>query len=274
MSCGGTALKPLPEELRLAEFLNRTGRLAIAFSGGCDSTLLAGFAARELGAERVLLVHVNTPLTFRREDDSAREFADRYGLAYLELKIDALNDPEVVRNDKWRCYHCKKRIFTEVLAAAAERGFHLLADGANTDDKNDWRPGARAADELGVLHPFTVCGIGKRRIRLLSRRMGLPTWNMPAAACLASRIPTGIALTAEELHRCGEAEDALAALGFPGTRVRALADGTASLEFRGGVFLAYAFRREKRIREALAPFGFRAVTIDRAGYRQGSMNVL
>lgn len=273
MSGGGIALKPLPDEIRLAEFLHRTGKLAIAFSGGCDSTLLAGFAARELGAEQVLLVHVNTPLTFRREDDSAREFAVRRGLAYLELNVDALSDPEIVRNDKWRCYHCKKRIFTAVFAAAAERGFLRLADGANTDDRNDWRPGAKAADELGVLHPFSECGIGKRRIRLLSRRMGLPTWNMPAAACLASRIPTGVALTAEALFRCGEAEDVLAKLGFPGTRVRTLADGSASLEFRG-VFLMYALRREKRIREALAPFGFHVVTIDRAGYRQGSMNVL
>ncbi len=126
MSCGGTALKPLPEELRLAEFLNRTGRLAIAFSGGCDSTLLAGFAARELGAERVLLVHVNTPLTFRREDDSAREFADRYGLAYSELKIDALNDPEIVRNDKWRCFHCKNVFLRRFLPRRRNADFICL----------------------------------------------------------------------------------------------------------------------------------------------------
>ncbi len=266
-------MTPLTEEVRLTEFLRNAGKLAVAFSGGCDSTLLAAFAARVLGPENVLSVHVNTPLTFRREDDSARAFARQWNLPFLELEIDALADPEIVRNDKWRCYHCKKRIFSSILAATAERGFHQLADGANTDDKNDWRPGAKAADELGVLHPFTACGIGKRRIRLLSRRMGLATWNMPAAACLASRIPTGVALTAETLRRCGEAEETLSELGFPGSRVRALADGSASLEFRG-VYLPRALRLEPRIQEALKPFGFFPVTVCRSGYRQGSMNVL
>lgn len=266
-------LTPLPEELALSAFLKKTERAAIAFSGGCDSSLLAAFAARELVPENVLLVHVSTPMTFERENLFSRKFAVSLGTRYLELEIDALQSPEVVKNDKWRCYHCKKLIFSTILKAAAEQGFHHLLDGANTDDKGDWRPGAKAADELGVLHPFTECGFGKRLIRLVSRRMGLPSWSMPAAACLASRVPTGTPLTREALALCGKAETVLAALGFPGCRVRCVDGNRASLEFRGP-YLARALRLQDKIRDALSGCGFSEILIDPAGYRQGSMNKL
>lgn len=273
MSRGEKKLTPLPEEIRLAEFLRGVGKLAVAFSGGCDSVLLADFAARVLGTENLLLVHGNTPLTFSREDESARTFAHRRNLPFLELTLPVLEDSRIARNDKWRCYHCKKRIFSAILEAAAARGFPRLADGTNPDDRSDWRPGIAAADELGVLHPFCECGIGKRRIRLLARRAGLPVWNLPAAACLASRIPTGVPLTEDALRKCAAAEEILMDLGFSGLRVRILADSSASLEFRGPA-LGRAIRMEKTIREALRPLGFSRVAVNPAGYRQGAMNLL
>lgn len=266
-------LKPLPEEVALSAFLKRNGRVAIAFSGGCDSTLLTAFAVRELGAENVLPVHVSTPMTIANETQTARRIAARLGVRCLELETDVLRLPEVVRNDKWRCYHCKKQIFSQILHAASGEGFRTLLDGANTDDSGDWRPGAKAADELGVLHPFVECGFGKRLIRLVSRRMGLPSWTMPAAACLASRIPTGIALTKELLQRCGNAENILAELGFSGCRVRCLEGNRASLEFRGPA-LSRALRMRQEIEKALSVCGFAEIRIDPEGYRRGAMNKL
>ncbi len=273
MPGGEKKLTPLPEEVRLAQYLRGIGKLAIAFSGGCDSVLLADFSARVLGPDSILLIHVNSPLTFSGEDRSAHEFAVSRNLPYLELPVDVLEDPRIVCNDKWRCYHCKKRIFSAIQSAAASRGFSALADGTNPDDRHDWRPGIAAADELGILHPFSECGIGKRRIRLLARRAGLSVWTLPAAACLASRIPTGVPLKEEVLRRCGAAEQALAQLGFSGSRVRALADGSASLEFRGPA-LSRAFRMEEKVCNVVRSFGFSRVVIHPSGYRQGSMNRL
>ena len=159
-------------------------------------------------------------MTIEQETREAFRFAEHLGARCLNLKLDVLQLPEIVRNDKWRCYHCKKYLFTEILRAAAENGFRTLLDGANVDDSGDWRPGARAADELGVLHPFVECGFGKRRIRLVSRRMGLASWTMPAAACLASRIPTGIPLTdkgdASPMRRGGEHSGPTRILRLPG----------------------------------------------------------
>ena len=269
----GRTLKPLPEELALSAFLKRKKGVAIAFSGGCDSTLLTAFAVRELGAEAVLPVHVTTPMTIASETESARRVAERLGVRCLELETDVLSLPEVVRNDKWRCYYCKKAIFQTILTAISGEGFRHLLDGANLDDSGDWRPGATAADELGVLHPFVECGFGKRLIRLVSRRMGLPSWTMPAAACLASRIPTGIPLTEEQLQRCGKAEALLAGLGFSGCRVRCLEGNRASLEFRGPS-LSRALRLREKIGQALAICGFSDILIDPEGYRRGAMNKL
>ena len=269
----GRTLSPLPEEMALSAFLKRLGRVAIAFSGGCDSTLLTAFALRELGSENVLPVHVSTPMTIVHETESAHHFAARFGACCTELEVDVLRLPEVVKNDKWRCYYCKKQIFSAIWKVAESAEFRHLLDGANLDDSGDWRPGARAADELGVLHPFVECGFGKRLIRLVSRRMGLSSWTMPAAACLASRIPTGIPLTEEQLQRCGKAEALLAGLGFSGCRVRCLEGNRASLEFRGPS-LSRALRLREKIAEELSCCGFSEILIDPEGYRRGAMNKL
>ena len=272
MASGGT-LTPLPEELALSAFLKQKERVAIAFTGGCDSTLLTAFAVRELGAENVLPIHLTTPMTIAKETQTARRTAARLGVRCLELEADVLSLPEVVKNDKWRCYHCKKAIFSTILKAASGEDFRHLLDGANLDDSGDWRPGAKAADELGVLHPFVECGFGKRLIRLVSRRMGLSSWTMPAAACLASRIPTGTPLTEELLRRCEEAETILAGLGFSGCRVRCLEGNRASLEFRGPS-LSRAFRLRQEIENALSVCCFAEIRIAPEGYRRGAMNKL
>ncbi len=197
---------------------------AIAFSGGCDSTLLAEAARRAFGAENVLLLLADSLLLPRREREMAEAFARRTELHLEVISFDPLPRPEIAANTPLRCYHCKKAIFSALLGRAEREGFDRLADGTNADDLGDYRPGLRAADELGVLHPFLNVGMTKTEVRELSRRWELPTWNLPAAACLASRIPTGTPLTREALRQVEKAEEALHRLGLATHRVRKLGD--------------------------------------------------
>ena len=175
-------MKSLPEEVRLAEILRGYAPLGIAFSGGADSTALAVFASRVLNTGAVILIHAETPLAPGRESQLVRETAKRYSIPLKTVFIDVLSDPAIRANDSMRCYHCKKRIMGSALDELRSAGFRYLCDGANTDDFSDWRPGMKASAELGVRHPFIEAGLGKRRIRLIARRLGIGNWMMPASA--------------------------------------------------------------------------------------------
>lgn len=265
-------MTPLPEEIRLAEILRSHAPLGIAFSGGADSTALAVFAAEHLKPGEVLLIHASTPLVPGREGMLVREIADAWSIPLRIVHVDVLADPAVRANDSMRCYHCKKRLMTESLRALHEAGFATLCDGANTDDNSDWRPGMKAAAELGVRHPFLEAGLGKRRIRLIARRLGIDGWMMPPSACAASRFPCGTPLSEKEIERVVKAERLLAErFHVPDVRVRSLAGRTASIEVRE-IQLRRILRLEPEIRKHLSALGFHAVTIDRAGYRRGAMN--
>ncbi|MDR0933066.1 MAG: ATP-dependent sacrificial sulfur transferase LarE [Victivallales bacterium] len=242
-------------------------RLAIAFSGGCDSTFLAEAAKRVLGKDNVLLLLADSILLPRKELARAKSLAEHCGLELEILQLAPLADPQIRANDQLRCYYCKKRIFSALFARTRELGFDLLADGANLSDQGDYRPGAKAANELGVVHPLSK--LPKSAIRELSKEWGLATWNLPASACLASRIPTGTPLDDKSLSMVESGEKAIAELGFSGFRVRKVGETSARLELQIEE-LPKAKQQFKLIETGLKMCGFKSVGL--ALYHTGSMN--
>ncbi len=266
-------MKELPEEKRLLAILRKTAPFGIAFSGGADSTMLAFFAVKHLGPDAVRLLHAHTPFCPGEERVLAENAARKLGVELHVVSLNLLDDAAVRANDRMRCYHCKKILMGAALDALRGMGISTLCDGANTDDLSDWRPGMKAADELGVRHPFLEAGLGKRRIRLLARRLGIENWMLPASACMASRIPCGTPLEKAVLDRARDAEKILRErFGFHGVRVRCLENGeTARVEVRP-VDLNRLFRREAEVTALLTDLGFRKVEFDPSGYRRGAMN--
>lgn len=259
------------EHLRL--ILTRPGRLAVAFSGGVDSAFLIRVARDLLPGDRLLALTVRSVLFPQWETREALELARNLGVPHLMLDIDALAAPELSANPPDRCYFCKQALFGRILSEARARGFEAVADGGNLDDLDDYRPGALAVRELGVLSPLREAGLGKAEIRRLSAEMGLGTWNKSAYACLASRVPYGQPLTRETLERVEKAEDFLLGLGFRELRVRCherLARLEVGPEERSRFFDSQLM---DRVHRELSALGFNFVTLDLAGYRSGSLNL-
>ena len=210
--------------MTLQDFFQANPKAALAFSGGVDSAYLLYEAVR-CGAQ-VRAYYVKSAFQPQFELEDARRLAAELGADLRVLEVDVLADPRIGANPANRCYYCKTAIFTAIHAAAKEDGFSLLLDGTNASDDAGDRPGMRALQELSVRSPLRECGLTKEEIRQLSREAGLFTWDKPAYACLATRIPTGEAITAEKLRWTEAAEDHLFALGFSDFRVRMV--GTAA----------------------------------------------
>lgn len=209
--------------MTLTQFFSDHPKVAIAFSGGVDSAYLL-YAARQAGAEVTAYFACSAfQPQFERED--ARRLAGELGARLVEVPVDVLSQEQISRNSADRCYHCKKAIFAQILAAAKADGFDTILDGTNASDDISDRPGVRALTEYGVLSPLRLCGLTKAEIRELSRDAGLFTWDKPAYACLATRIPTGEPITAEKLSRTEWAETYLSSLGLRDFRVRLLGQG-------------------------------------------------
>jgi uncharacterized protein len=259
------------KDARLAARLRDAGRVIVAFSGGVDSSYLAYAAHRALGADALAVTALSAsyPQTHR---DAAESVVAATGLAHRFVETHELESADYRANRPDRCYHCKSALF-EVLGRLRDQlGFGAVAYGVNTDDRGDFRPGHRAADERGVLSPFLDALLSKEEIRALARAAGLPTADLPASACLASRLPYGTEVTPARLAQVEQGEAALRALGFRQLRVRH--HGMLARVEIDPAELARALDPEmaRRISAALKPLGFRFVALDLDGYRTGALN--
>lgn len=205
---------------KLKALLTSCGRVAICFSGGVDSTFLAKVAVDQLGYDNVLGILADTPSMPRAELESARKMAKLINLNLVEVMTCEIDDPHYISNPVDRCYFCKEIIFGSLIAEARERGFERILDGNNADDAGEYRPGHKAAVELGVATPLMDAGLTKSDIRALSREIGLPTADKPALACLATRVTTGTPITRDLLARIEKAEQVAWDAGFSQVRVR------------------------------------------------------
>lgn len=245
--------------MTLEQFFHQVPRAALAFSGGTDSAFLL-WASRRYGCD-LRAYYLKTAFQPAFELADARRLADELDVPMTVVELDVLAVPEAAANGPRRCYYCKKALFTRLRQAAAADGYAVLLDGTNASDDAGDRPGMVALRELEVRSPLRECGITKAEVRRLSRQAGLFTWNKPAYACLATRIPTGTVLTAEMLTKVENAESALAELGFEDFRVR-VADGAARLQVTE-TQLPLVLAKRAEILAALAP-DFAAVTLDLA----------
>jgi uncharacterized protein len=244
----------------------------VAFSGGVDSTFLAAMAQEALGARARAITGVS-PSVAPAERVEAEELARRIGIRHDWVETHEMDNPEYVANSEQRCYHCKDELYGILGAIAGMAGTTVVVDGTNADDAGDWRPGRRAAAEHGVQSPLLDLGFTKDDIRALSREMGLPTWDKPAMACLASRIPHGTPVTVAALDQVGAAEAVLRSLGVRQVRVRHHGDVARIETDAEGMAIAFSEGNRGKVVARLQNLGFKHVALDLAGYRTGSMNV-
>lgn len=255
--------------------LKSYGSVAIAFSGGVDSAFLL-YAARQALGDKVLAITASSGLFPKREMNESLEFCKKLGVKHVVLEVDELAVPGFKDNPKDRCYICKKDLFTKLIKTASDNGIPNLAEGSNTDDEGDYRPGLLAIKELAVKSPLREAGLSKDDIRKLSKEFGLPTWDKPSFACLASRFVYGEHITKDKLRMVEEAEEFLKSLGFKQFRVRIHGDSSflARIELpTEDLPKAAAGDLLEKINQKLRKIGFVYVTLDLGGYRMGSMNV-
>lgn len=259
---------------RLLAVLAELPGVAVAFSGGIDSTVVAKAAFLALGANAVA-VTADSPSVARREIEDARDLARLIGIRHVVVPTQEFANPAYRANDGTRCYHCKTELYSTVERLLPELGVPVMASGANLDDRGDYRPGLAAAAEHSVRHPLQEAGFTKADVRALAQVWGLPTWDKPASPCLSSRMAPGVAVTPERTKRVEDAESHLRALGLRDCRVRYHDGDLARIEVPASEIAklaADAVRAE--LSRALHALGFKFVTLDLDGFRSGSLNEL
>lgn len=261
-----------PKYTALCAYLKNLTSVAVAFSGGVDSTLLLKAAVDALGKQNVLAVTARSLSFPQRELKEAARYAASLDVEHVVIDSEELDLPGFEHNPKNRCYLCKKELFGKIRALAEERGLEAIVEGSNRDDEGDYRPGLLAIAELGIQSPLRAVGLTKTEIRQLSRELNLPTWDKPSFACLASRIPYGDTISPKKLAMIDAAEQFLLDQGFGQVRVRVHGD-LARIETDESGFqrLAEKALREK-IHERFKAIGFSYIALDLLGYRTGSMN--
>lgn len=255
---------------KLLNYLRSAGSLAVAFSGGVDSAFLV-YAAHEALKDKLLAITAVTQSYPCHEAADAAKILSQYGVRHVQITLDQLAVPGFCENGAERCYYCKYALFSKIKEAAQKQGISLVADGANTDDENDYRPGMRATAELGILSPLRSAGFSKQDIREASKKLGIFTWNKPSYACLASRIPYGEEITAEKLAMVERAEQELLDMGFKEMRVRCHGK-LARIEVAENDFEKAVVHR-KEIAAAVKNAGFLYAALDLEGFRSGSLNI-
>jgi pyridinium-3,5-biscarboxylic acid mononucleotide sulfurtransferase len=255
----------------LQHILKDMGSIVLAYSGGVDSTFLLKVSKEVLG-DNVLAVTAVSPTYTQEEYERACTTARSLDVRHLSIQTNELENPEFLKNSPHRCYYCKKELFQKLRTIADQEGILFVVDASNQDDCSDYRPGRIAGKEVGIRSPLIEAGLRKNEIRILSREMGLPTWDLPATACLASRFPYGEFLTLEKIKRVEQAEKFLRDLGFQHVRVRSH-DNLARIEVYAN--LAHKLTNlglELKVARELKRLGFVYVTLDLEGYRTGSLN--
>lgn len=256
----------------LKNYIKDLENVAVAFSGGVDSTLLARVATDTL-KEKAIAITISGPQHSSVEIKEAKEFASSIGINHIVIEMKSIENEELIYNPENRCYICKKDVFSKIKEEAKKHGISNVLDGTNIDDLGDYRPGLKALAELNIISPLKEVGLNKEDIRKISKELDLPTWDKPAFACLITRIPYGEKLTNEKLRMIEAAENYIHSLGFNQYRVRNH-EKTARIEvIKEDLPKFFNVEFMKEVSDKLKEIGFKYVSLDLEGYKMGKMNL-